>query len=149
LIIWLIFFLFLQTKPCFCRLFAWSQLDFSANPVFISAVSSRRLTTYLLLDFKVSNGQFPSDTLFKSLSSNMFISRIMIQILHNIQNVQAGKRHHKKGQNFQALSLFGTNLSTPFVFVFSAFGEKFPTAGFRIILAETPCCEIERKWPNF
>jgi hypothetical protein len=32
-IIWLIFFLFLQTKPSFCRLFAWSHLDFSAIPV--------------------------------------------------------------------------------------------------------------------
>jgi hypothetical protein len=30
-----IFFIFLQTKPCFCRLFAWSQLDFSAIPVSI------------------------------------------------------------------------------------------------------------------
>ncbi len=33
------FFLFLQTKPSFCRMFAWSQLDFSAIPVSISAVS--------------------------------------------------------------------------------------------------------------
>ncbi len=39
LIIWLIFFLFLLTKPSFCRMFAWSQLDFSAIPVLISAVS--------------------------------------------------------------------------------------------------------------
>jgi hypothetical protein len=39
LIIWLIFFLILQTKPSFCRLFAWSQLDFPAIPVSISAVS--------------------------------------------------------------------------------------------------------------
>ncbi len=27
---------------------------------------------------------------------NMFILRFMIQILHNIQNVQEGKRHQKK-----------------------------------------------------
>jgi hypothetical protein len=39
-----------------------------------------------------------------------------------------------------------TNLSSPFVFVFSAFGEKFPTAEFRMISAETPCWEIERKF---
>ncbi len=39
LIIWLIFFLFIQTKPSFCHMFAWSQLDCSAIPVSISAVS--------------------------------------------------------------------------------------------------------------
>ncbi len=39
LIILLIFFLFLQTKPSFCCMFAWSQLDFSAIPVSIFAVS--------------------------------------------------------------------------------------------------------------
>ncbi len=33
MIIWLIFFLFLQTKPQFLGLFAWSQLDLSAVPV--------------------------------------------------------------------------------------------------------------------
>ncbi len=32
-------FLFLQTKPSFYHMFAWSQLDFSAIPVSISAVS--------------------------------------------------------------------------------------------------------------
>jgi hypothetical protein len=37
LIIWLIFFLFLQTKPSFCCLFAWSLRDYSAIPVSISA----------------------------------------------------------------------------------------------------------------
>jgi hypothetical protein len=30
--IWLIFFLILQTKPSFCRLFACSQLGFPATP---------------------------------------------------------------------------------------------------------------------
>ncbi len=39
LIIWLIFFLLLQTKPSFCCMFACSQLDFSAIPVSISTVS--------------------------------------------------------------------------------------------------------------
>jgi hypothetical protein len=40
---------------------------------------------------------FLSDTLFKSFSKyNMFISRFMIEILHNIQNVQEGKTHQKK-----------------------------------------------------
>jgi hypothetical protein len=34
---WQIFFLFLQTKPSFCQMFAWPQLDFSAIPVSISA----------------------------------------------------------------------------------------------------------------
>jgi hypothetical protein len=32
-----------------------------------------------------------------------------------------------------------------FVFVPSAFGEKFPTAEFRMISAETSCWEVERK----
>jgi hypothetical protein len=32
-----------------------------------------------------------------------------------------------------------------FVFVPSVFGEKFPTAEFRMISAETSCWEIERK----
>jgi hypothetical protein len=50
----------------------------------------------------------------------MFISRFMIQILHNIQNVQEGKRHKKKRDNKIAA----------FVFVPSVFGEKFPTAEF-------------------
>jgi hypothetical protein len=35
-------------------LFAWSQLNFSAIPVSISAVSLRKLTTYILLDFNVA-----------------------------------------------------------------------------------------------
>jgi hypothetical protein len=39
-----------QTK--FCGLFAWSQLDFPAIPVSISAVSLKRLSNYLLLNFK-------------------------------------------------------------------------------------------------
>ena len=49
LIIWLIFFLFLQTKPSFCRLFAWSRLDFSAIPVSFSAVS----LGYTLIYFQI------------------------------------------------------------------------------------------------
>jgi hypothetical protein len=32
-----------------------------------------------------------------------------------------------------------------FVFVPSVFGEKFPTAEFRVIWAKTSCWEIERK----
>jgi hypothetical protein len=81
----------------FCRLFAWYQLDFSAILVSISTVSLRRLTTYIILDFKVANWAVSSLThLFKSFQVNMFISRFMIQILHTIQNVQEGKRHQKK-----------------------------------------------------
>jgi hypothetical protein len=37
-IIWLIFFLFLQTKPSFSPLIAWFQLDFSATLDSVSAV---------------------------------------------------------------------------------------------------------------
>jgi hypothetical protein len=99
LIIWLIFFIFFQTKPCFCSLFAWFQLEFSAIPVTISAVSLRRLTTYILLDFKVATWAVSSLSLThcsNPFQANMFISRFMIQMLHNIQNVQKGKRHQKK-----------------------------------------------------
>jgi hypothetical protein len=39
LIIWLIFFLFLQTKPSLSPLFAWSQLDISAISDSVSVVS--------------------------------------------------------------------------------------------------------------
>jgi hypothetical protein len=39
LIIWLIFFLFLQTKPSFSPLFAWSPLDISATADSVFAVS--------------------------------------------------------------------------------------------------------------
>ncbi len=60
---------------------------------------------------------------------NMFISRFMIQILHNIRNVQEEKRHQKKDTS---------NLS------FQIFGEKFPTSEFWMISEETPCWEKER-----
>ncbi len=39
MIIWLIFFLFLQTIPSFSPLFAWSQLDISAISYSVSAIS--------------------------------------------------------------------------------------------------------------
>jgi hypothetical protein len=75
----------------------WSQLDFSALPVLISTVSLRRLTTFVRLDFKVAKWAVSSLTHCSNpYQVNMFISKFMIQILHNIQNVQEGKRHHKK-----------------------------------------------------
>ncbi len=70
LIIWLIFFLFLQTKPSFCGMFAWSHLDFSAIPVPISAVSLTSRQTWQNVNSK--------------------------RRLQRIQNVQEGKRHPKK-----------------------------------------------------
>ncbi len=70
MIIWLNFFLFLQTKSSFCCLFAWSQLDSSAIPVSISAVSlTSRLT-------------------WQNVNSKRRLQRI--------ENVQEGKRHQKK-----------------------------------------------------
>jgi hypothetical protein len=45
----------LQPKQSFFRLFAWLQAAFSAIPVSISAFSLRRLSIYILLDFKVAN----------------------------------------------------------------------------------------------
>ncbi len=149
MIIWLIFFLFLQTKPCFFHLFAWSQLDFSALPVLISAVSLRRLTTYVLLDFKVAKWAVSSLTHWSNpYQVNMFISKFMIQICIIFKMYRKGKDIIKKRHKIFLIFLIYlvTNLSSPFVFVFSAFGEKFPTAEFRMISAETPCWEIERKF---
>jgi hypothetical protein len=70
----------------------------------------------------------------------------MIQILHNIQNVQEGKKTSEK-RDIKLLSFRiceVTNLPAP-SFVPSGFGDKFPTTEFWMISAETPCCEIERK----
>jgi hypothetical protein len=112
LIIWLFFFPYLQTKPCFCRLFARPQLDFSAIPVSISAVSLRKLTPYILLDFKVAKWAVPSLTLCSNaFQVNMFISRFTIQILHTIQNLQEGKKHQKtETSNFKLPNLCGNQL---------------------------------------
>ncbi len=70
MIIWLIFFLFLQIKPSFRHMFAWSQLDFSAIPVSISAVSLTSRQTWQNVNSK--------------------------RRLQRISNVQEGKRHQKK-----------------------------------------------------
>jgi hypothetical protein len=81
----------------FLPLFARSQLGFSAILVSISAISLRRLTNFILLDFKVASWAVSSLTHCSNpFQVNMFISRFMIQILHNIQNVQEEKRHQKK-----------------------------------------------------
>jgi hypothetical protein len=53
--------------------------------------------------------------------------------LQRIQNVQEGKDFRKKRH------------LAAFVFVPSGFGEKFPTAEFGMISAETSGWEIERK----
>jgi len=91
-LIWLIFFLFHQTKPCYCRLFAWSQLDFSAIPVSISGWSF-----FKILDFKVAKWAVSSLTHYSNpFQVDMCISKFIIQILHMIQNVQEGKRYQKK-----------------------------------------------------
>jgi hypothetical protein len=73
-------------------MFAWSQLDFSAITVSISAVSLTSRQTWQNVNSK--------------------------RRLQRIQNVQEGKRHHKKRH------------LAAFVFVPSGFGEKFPTAEF-------------------
>jgi hypothetical protein len=70
------------------------QQDFSAILVSISAISIKRLPTYILLGFKLAKWAVSSLTHCSNpFQVNMFISRFMIQILHNIQNVQEGKRH--------------------------------------------------------
>jgi hypothetical protein len=46
LIIWLIFFLLLQTKQSFSPLFAWSQLDIYATSKSVSAVSEAYQINY-------------------------------------------------------------------------------------------------------
>jgi hypothetical protein len=61
----------------FCRLLVLFQMDFSAIPVSISAVSLRRLTTFRLLDFKVPKwASFLSDTLLKSFLSKYVYFKI-------------------------------------------------------------------------
>jgi hypothetical protein len=133
LVIWLNFFLFLQAKPCFCRLFAWSPLDFSAIPVSISAVSLGGLTTYILLDFKVATWTVSSLAHCSNpFQVNMFISRFIIQILQNIQNVHNMKRRQKKRDiKFSSFQIcVGTNLSAPSCFFPSVFWEKFLIAKF-------------------
>jgi hypothetical protein len=57
-------------KPSFCRMFAWSQLDFSAIPISISAVSLTGRQTW-----------------------QNVISKKKLQ---RIQNAQEGKRYQKK-----------------------------------------------------
>jgi hypothetical protein len=88
-------------------MFAWSQLDFSAIPVSIYAVSLTSRQTWQNVNSK--------------------------RRLQRMQNVRKGKNIRKKRH------------LAAFVFVPSVFGEKFPTAEFRMISAETSCWEIERK----
>ncbi len=45
--IWLIFFLILQTKPSFCRLFACSQLGFPAIP-YVEAATMTTAPSHVL-----------------------------------------------------------------------------------------------------
>jgi hypothetical protein len=73
-------------------MFAWSQLDFSAIPVSIAAISLTGRQTWQNVNSK--------------------------RRLQRIHNAQEGKRHRKKRH------------LAAFVFVPSAFGEKFPTAEF-------------------
>jgi hypothetical protein len=75
----------------------------------ISAVSLRRLTTYILLDLKVAKWAVSSLTNCSNpFQVNMFISRFKIQILYCII----------------------------FVFAPSVFGDKFSTAEFLMVSAE-------------
>jgi hypothetical protein len=46
---------------------------------------------------------------------------------------------------FHLSDKFFKSFSNPFVFIPSVYREKFPTAEFWMISAETPCWEIERK----
>ncbi len=89
MVIWLIFFLFVQTKPIFAvclpgprgaRLFCHSC--FNLCSVFRKAFN---LYLYFLNFLGCQMGSFLSDTFFKSFSStvNMFIS-ILIQILQQL-----------------------------------------------------------------
>ncbi len=70
MIIWQIFFLFLQTKPSFCHMFVWYQLNFSPIPVSISAVSLTGRQTW------------------QNVNSKWRLQRL--------QNVQEEKRQQKK-----------------------------------------------------
>jgi hypothetical protein len=78
-----------QTKPCFCLLFAWSQactfLLFLFNLCSVFTKLSTRIRYFL--DFKDTQwAGFLTDTFFKTFSStvNMFISIFMIQIFQQL-----------------------------------------------------------------
>jgi hypothetical protein len=121
LIIWQIFFPFLQPKSSFCRLYAWSQLDFSAIPVSIPAVSLRRLSTYILIFI------LKLKRTWQNVNSKRRWQRI--------QNVQEGKRHQKNQKRdikFLSFKNFKPTYQhlAAFFFVPSVFGEKFTTAEF-------------------
>jgi hypothetical protein len=96
----------------FCHLFSWSKLDFSAITVSVSAVSLRRLTTYILLDFKVAKWAVSYLTHCSNpFQENIYISRFMIQILHNIQNYRKRKDiREKRYQNCKLPNLCGNQL---------------------------------------
>jgi uncharacterized membrane protein len=111
--IWLIFFLFLQTKPSFCRLFAWSQLDFSAIPVSISAVSLRSLPTYILMLILKLILILIIILLYRRMWQNVNSKRKW----QRIQNVQEGKRDQKKDtSNLSFQICVVTNLAAPSCF---------------------------------
>ncbi len=97
---------------------------------------------YILSDFKVAKWAVSSLTHCSNpFQVNMYISRFPIQILHNIQNVQKGKRHQKKDKKFLSFQI----VWYPTYQHLAAFGKKFPTTEFGLILAETSCWELEKK----
>jgi hypothetical protein len=149
LVIWLIFFLFLQTKPCFCRLVAWSQLEFSAIPVSISAVSLGRLTTYMLLDLKVAKWTIFSLThLFKSFSSKYVYFKIHDSNIAKYskcnQREETSEKRDIKFVSFQNCVVI--NLSAPtHAFVFVPSFQQLNSELYR----QNSLIGNERKYPNF
>ncbi len=76
MIIWLIFFLFLQTKPSFSPLFAWFQLDFSANSDSVPAVKQNVISKFNI--FKLLNlcGNQLISTLYIYIAAIVFVPSV-------------------------------------------------------------------------
>jgi hypothetical protein len=71
LIIWLIFFLFLQTKPSFSPLIAWFQMDNSVTSDLVSAVCEGYQLNYCWI-LKLLSG--PRNVKILNLCGNQLIS---------------------------------------------------------------------------
>ncbi len=121
----------------FLRSVCLVPLDFSAIPVSISAASLRRLTTYILLDFKVAKWAVSSLTHFSNPSSkyvyfkNLDSNTCMIFKL-SINGKDIRKKRHQifKLPNLCGNQLISTKLLLSLFLLFLLFGEKFPTAEF-------------------
>jgi hypothetical protein len=96
----IIFFLFLQTKPSFCRLFVWSQLGFSATPVLISVTFIKSFSRKYVY-FKIRD----------SILHTIFLTRHCSVITHCV-GAGEGSNHKVQYLPTYVLSLYGRRMAT-------------------------------------